>query len=149
MRFFYWKTLRAVAVFVCVAFSLCVATVARVSQVCRFSAIEGERTFYLYSASSQAIRKSTLTLRDCLFVKGESVQFFHGGEDAGAVAERIARAYGATITYTETACGTISYYAYVPNGWESVTLNGARINLHIAVNGEVCAVGTPVIFGGF
>ena len=149
MRIFGWKCIRAIAVGLSVATAIGVATLARSTGLCRFSKIDGARTFYLYTASSQALQKDTLTFWESFSVKGESVRFACKGEQAQAIAERIVKAYGATVVYTEEACGVQSFYAYVGNGWESVCVNGERVNLHIAVNGDNCTVGTPIVFGGF
>ena len=149
MRFFWWRTVRTVIAFSSVVVLVSVALTTRIPLLCRFSALEGERTFYLHSASSQAEQKNTIDFVDAFFVKGESVRFALGGRNAETFALEIARAYGAEIVYTESACGTTSFYAYAENGWESVTVQGARVNLHIAVGENVCVVGTPIIFGGF
>ena len=149
MRIFGWKCIRAIAVGLSVATTIGVATLARVPNLCRFSKIDGARTFYLYSASSQALQKDSLAFWDIFSVKGESVRFACKGEQAQEIAERIVKMYGATTVYTEEACGVQSFYAYAGNGWESVCVNGERVNLHIAVNGDYCTVGTPIVFGGF
>ena len=126
----------------------------RLIGVCKFSAIHGEHTFYLYSPSSQALQKQSLSLTDIPFLQGESVRLatnerLKWGETAQSLAKNIAQKYGATIFIEETAGELTSYYAYTPAWDTGVWLDRQRINLHIAVNGEVCAVGTPVIFGGF
>ena len=147
MLFLYCKNLIKTAL--SLALALVFVVFSRALCVSRFSKIEGERTFYLYSASSQALQKDSLAFWDIFSVKGESVRFACKGEQAQEIAERIVKMYGATTVYTEEACGVQSFYAYAGNGWESVCVNGERVNLHIAVNGDYCTVGTPIVFGGF
>ncbi|MBQ8295869.1 MAG: hypothetical protein IJX87_05495 [Clostridia bacterium] len=134
------------------AMSACVGTLVIVycGNVCKFSALEGERTFYLGSASSQGLQAQTLTLRDLPYVKGESVAFsVEQGVGKEALAAEIAKKYDAEIVFTESVCGVTSYYACSERWQESVTLYGKKINLHIAVSEEKCVVGCPIIFGGF
>ena len=116
----------------------------------KFSDLQGERTFYLYNASSQSLQKHELSLSDIFSVKGESVQFFFSGE-AKAEAERIAALYGGRILFKEEVLNVVSYYAYTPNFSDGVTVDGVKINLHIAFCKErgTCVVGSPIIFGGY
>ena len=141
------------------AVALAVLTGVRVMNVSRFSALGGERVFFLNSVSSQALRVKTLSLTDIGRVKGECVHLdltaYEGGRYAlnGVLAEEfaqsIAKKYGAEILMTEEVCGVISFYAYT-NAWEgALQVNGRAVNLHIAVNGTACAVGAPIIFDGF
>lgn len=116
---------------------------------CKLRALNGERVFYLHSASSQGLRKTELTLRDYANITGESVRFSRGEQNAEALAQYIAKQYGAEILFTEEACGITSYYCHTARWKESIAVNGARVNLHIAVSEEECAVGTPIIFDGF
>lgn len=118
----------------------------------KFSDLTGERTFYLYSASSQATVVETLRLKDIPSVKGQSVRFacdLKSEEDFLVFAENLAQKYGAEIVKEESVCGITSYYAYTPRWNESVYIYEKTVNLHIAFNGETCVVGYPIVFGGF
>ena len=122
--------------------------------VCRLSSISGERVFYLHSASSQGLRKTGLALADFTKVRGESVCFTlekarETDGEALALAREIAADFGAEILKIEECGGVISYYAYTPRWANGVLISGQKINLHVAVSGERCVVGTPIIFDGF
>lgn len=119
--------------------------------VCRLSAIAGERVFYLHAASSQGLRKTELAFPDFTKVRGESVRFSTAGSEKNArdLAEEIAQKYGAEILRTEQSCGVISYYAYAPQWSDGIWIDGQKINLHVAVSAGFCTVGTPIIFDGF
>ena len=149
MRIFFYKLKTALAVGVAVTVALAVLFCFRTASVCRLAEFSGARTFYLCSSSAWALQKSTLSVSDCFAVRGESVRFARPNGGADEIAQDIANRYGATVVAKENACGTVSYYAYIPNGWASVCVNGAQVNLHIAVGETQCAVGTPIIFGGF
>ena len=119
------------------------------SGLCKLKAIDGTRTFYLYSASSQAMAVSTLTFEQIFSVKGESVRFPLNGKTPEETVENVLSLYGATLVYKEEISGTTSYYAYTPRFSNKVLLGGKKINLHVAVNAQDCVVGCPIIFGGF
>ena len=121
-----------------------------VTNACKLRAIKGERTFYLDSDTSQGLRKSELQLRDYARITGESVCFAVAADvSADKLAEEIAGRYGAEILFTESAAGVAAFYCYT-TAWDSgIVVNGQRVNLHIAVGGALCTVGTPIIFGGF
>ena len=109
---------------------------------------EGQRVFYLHSASSQGLMKTELTLCDIPRVRGESVCFGHE-QDQKALVKRIFEEYGAKILFTESVCGVTSYYGYGAELGEPIFLGDIAVNLHVAVTESRCAVGTPIIFGGF
>lgn len=120
------------------------------ARISRLSGIDGERIFYLYSASSQGLRAEELRVKDFPNVKGESVRFqLDGATDTETLAKELAEKYGAEILFTETACGITSFYCYTDRWTDGVTVNGEAVNLHIAVGKTQCAVGTPIIFDGF
>lgn len=120
-----------------------------VVNACKLRALEGERIFYLDSASSQGLRKEELSLRDFSRIKGESVRFDLGEEDEAALVERLTEQYNATVLFTEEVSGVVSYYCYTPDWEDCLEINGQKVNLHVAVSAEECAVGTPIIFDGF
>ena len=122
--------------------------------VCRLSSISGERVFYLHSASSQGLRKTGLALADFTKVRGESVCFalearVETQAAALQIAREIAAEFGAEILETETCGDVYSYYAHTPRWTDGILVGGQAINLHVAVSGERCVVGTPIIFDGF
>ena len=122
--------------------------------VCRLSSLSGERVFYLHSATSQGLRKTGLVLADFVNVRGESVCF--GLEKQAQtegegleIAREIAEKFGAEILKVESCDTLFSYYAYTPRWADGVFVDGQKINLHVAVSGGRCVVGTPIIFDGF
>ena len=133
---------------VSVAFATAVCFALKATNISKLSALSGERTFYLHSASSQALIKTNLSFSDIFRVRGESVTFSLPKAEKDFVQELL-NGYGAELMDIESACGVTSYYAFVPTWSEWVQREGKRVNLHIAVEGERCAVGTPIIFGGF
>lgn len=135
--------------FFCLVVSVFALIGFRVLCVSKLSNYVGERVFYLYTPSSQATIKSKLSLTDCFFVQGESVQFSLNGESGKKRAEEIMQDLQAELVFTETAGGTQSFYAYSKKLGKSVVINGKKINLHIAVAEDSAVVGTPIIFGGF
>lgn len=128
--------------------------------VSRLSVREGARVFYLQSASSQGLRKEKLTLHDFPNIRGESVRFAISKQmgskniteqEAKRIAETIAEEYDAVILFTEEIAGIKSYYAHTLRWQDGVTLEGRKVNLHIAIhlkNGEG-AIGSPIIFDGY
>lgn len=135
----------------------------RAANVSHLSAWKGERTFFLDSASSQALVKAKLSLLDIFRVKGESVQIpigeFDGGRYAnkenidGQVRDKIARViadtYGAYPVLKESVCGVDSYYFCANELPMGIDIDGKKVNLHVAVTDEFVTIGTPIIFGGF
>lgn len=123
----------------------------KAAHVSKLSFLQGERTYYLDSASSQSLVKTKLTARDLFRVKGESVCFTITGEkrEQENFARSLVGRYGGEILFTEEIEGAVSYYAYIPAWGQGVALYGKQVNLHIAVSEKQCKVGTPIIFGGF
>ena len=113
------------------------------------SVLEGERTYYLYSPSSQAQMKDTLSVTDAFFLTGESVCFSVAAEDKENLPKEIAELFRAELIAVESVSGVTSYYLYSTDLRGGVRVQGRKVNLHIAVSGEACVVGTPIIFGGF
>ena len=132
------------ALVVCLAVGACLYARDRVA----LRGLQGERTFYLQSASSQSLIKQTLSFKDLPCLTGESVTFTLQEEKEEALRE-ILRLYEAEILFTEEACGVVSYYASAKKLGKGIDLYGYAVNLHIAIEGTRCAVGTPIIFGGF
>ncbi len=120
---------------------------ARFTAVSRFSELDGRRSFYLDSTSSQALVKSELSPLDIFRIKGESVSFEFANREE--TLSSIVDLYGAELLFAERAGGSVSYYCVTDKWTEGVLINGVFVNLHIAFNGELCAVGAPFIFGGF
>ena len=141
----------ALAVIFCLFFAVGVKGVS----VTRLAEIEGERTYFLDSASSQGLRKQTLSIKDLTRVKGECVfteiSSYSGGRclTSEEIAQEIAAKYDAKILFTERVDGVVCYYAYTPCWRDGLYINGVKVNLHIAVGEARLAVGTPIIFDGF
>lgn len=153
MRF--WQFKRFLAAFAAALVGIGAFVGARCFSVCRLSAIEGARTFYLHSPSSQALCKTTLSIFDIFSLQGECVRFewkkqgFGQTDSLKAIAEEIAAFYGAEILFFENAGGSLSVYCYSPRLVGGIDVDGEWVNLHIALRGNTCAVGTPLIFDGF
>lgn len=149
MRLFSWKFKNFVSGLSALALAVAIGLGVYVTNACKLRAIDGERVFYLDSASSQGLRKEELSLRDFSRITGESVRFARGEETAESLALRIAQQYNAEVLFTEEAGGVISYYCYTSEWEEGILVNGRLVNLHVAVSEIQCAVGTPIIFDGF
>lgn len=114
----------------------------------KFSLPAGERTeYYLNRASSQADIVSGLEPEELFFLEGESVTY--ETENGETFAKALIRRFRARVFAEETVCGVRSYYCYSPALSSCATIEGFKINLHIAVRGNVVKAGTPIIFGGF
>ena len=113
----------------------------------RLSLLDGKRTFYLYSASSQAIIKEEITPLELLWVKGESVRFSYTDKEQSL--REILRLYRAEVVFEEAVGGVHSYYCRTQEWGQTTKINGVFVNLHIAFREGVCVAGTPLIFGGF
>ena len=106
----------------------------------------GESYEVYYGQSSSSLMKSTenpLLEKLTGKVAGESVRY------EGDQYEALKAKFGATLLFTEEACGVTNYYLYSPVLGGGVALGGYTVNLHIAVSAEQTAAGTPLIFGGF
>lgn len=62
--------------------------------------------------------------------------------------EKFLLSVGGEIVFSESAAGITNYYCSA-NLPYSVAIDGAKINLHIAVCENSIKVGTPIIFGGY
>ena len=139
------------AVLFCLFFAVGVKGVA----VTRLAEIEGKRTYFLDSASSQGLRKEVLSISDLARVKGECVSTEISVYDGGRyltneeIAVEIATRFGAEILITEEVDGVLSYYAYTQKWKDGLYIDDKKINLHIAIGGGYIKVGTPIIFDGF
>ena len=144
---FFCRLKNFITMLMALVLAFAVLSVIQLGQVSRFSALDGKRTFYLYSASSQAIIKEEITPLELCFVKGECVTLAY--TDREQTLQEILRLYRAEILFEEEVGGTHSYYCKTQNWVQGTRINGVVINLHIAFNKETCAVGAPLIFGGF
>lgn len=144
MRFLFGRLIGALlALTAC----FCACWFFRASNAVQLSELIGQRVFYLSSSSSNTLIKNQLRPLDVFRVKGESVRFtaVNGQETAEQIIER----YRASIRFCESVCGTVSYYCYSPRLQGGLTVNGVKVNLHVAVKDGDCVVGSPMIFGGF
>ena len=130
-------------------FSLLACVGVRAYHTTRLSSLQGERVFYLDSASSQGLRKTQLSLLDIPRVKGECVRMDLQEKDGGMYALKLISALDGEVVFIEEACGRTSYYAYAHGLGEGLWLYGKKVNLHVAVGEKECVVGTPIIFDGF
>lgn len=131
-------------------FSLACFFCVKAANVSRLSFLHGERAYYLDSASSQSLIKSKLTAWDIFRVQGESVCFtIDEREEKEVYARSLVKSLGGKILFIEEIDDTISFYAYIPTWGKGISINGRKVNLHIAVSAQICKVGTPIIFGGF
>ena len=105
----------------------------------------GERYEFYRGTSSEEIVCASSPFEKLLLPKlaGESVRY-----DGDRAEELIAR-FHAQVLFIEEAAGVLNYYCYSPELGRAIDLNGKSVNLHIAVNQNKTAAGTPVIFGGF
>ena len=149
MRFFKWLK-NFIKLTLALVFSLACFFCVKAANVSRLSFLQGERAYYLDSASSQSLIKTQLTAWDLFRVQGESVCFTLE-EEKENFARSLVESYGGEILFIEEIAGTVSYYAYVPKWGQGIALYGKQVNLHIAVSVDEkqCKVGTPIIFGGF
>ncbi len=110
----------------------------------RFSSLDGRRSYYLGSPSSQAEIKEKITFADFGQIKGESVFLTEK-----VSVEEILSLYEAEVIFTERVGEVVSYYCFTGKWSDGVRIGEHFVNLHIAVRGEECSVGAPIIFGGF
>ena len=146
---FFYRLKTFFALVLSVVLALLAFCAVKIGGACKFSALDGTRTFYLYSASSQSQQKQSLDFSDLFSIRGESVRFAHDGRLARELAQEILVRYNATVCFTEEADGVLSVYAYTQSWNNALALGGAAVNLHIAVSKTECVVGSPIIFGGF
>ena len=145
--FFYLCLATAVAICFCLGL--------RITNLSKFTSLEGKHTFYLESPSSQSLIKERLTFADLWKVKGESVILPKTAYEEGMyasnddLANAIAQKYHAELYCMEEVAGSISYYGYSPYFGEKIILYGISINLHIVLSSNQIALGSPIIFGGF
>lgn len=152
---FFYRVKNFICVVLAVIFCLFFAVGVKASTVTRLSDIEGKRTYFLGSASSQGLRKEGLIISDLTRVKGECVFTDISTYDGGryltneGIIEEITTKYGAKVLFQEKIDGVTSYYAHTPQWQDGVYIQGVKVNLHIALRENCLAVGTPIIFDGF
>lgn len=105
------------------------------------------REYYLFSSSSQAKISSDPTAVETLFLQGECVLF--ETENAEDFLKETLKKYRARVVAEELVCGVRSYYCYSPALAGGERVQGALVNLHVAIKGDYVKMGTPLIFGGF
>lgn len=138
-----------ICLIVALVFSFFALVGVRAYHTARLAGLQGERVFYLDSASSQGFRKTELSLLDIPRVKGECVRLDIAGKDGGRYALELISSFHGEVLFIEEVCGRTSYYAYAQELGEGICLYGKKVNLHVAVGEEECVVGTPIIFDGF
>lgn len=113
---------------------------------------EGQKEYYLSSASSQSLIKSEISLTDLLLLRGESVRFTVEYETEKAkqtYLNDILTKYKAKVLKVENYEDGISYYCYSAKLKRGVNLDGVTINLHVVIKEDGITLGTPLIFGGY
>ncbi len=144
------RWLRNVYRFLVTAVCVCVvALFVWAGNLCKFKDIDGKRTFYVYSKSSQALAVENLRFEHLFSVQGESVRFALGDKAGSEVVAEIFARYQGAVCIEEEVDGVKSYYGYAPALGEYVAVGGQAVNLHVAIRGGECVVGSPIIFGGF
>ena len=152
---FFYRLKNFICVSFAVIFCLFFAVGVKAVSVTRLADIEGKRTYFLDSASSQGLRKEVLSISDLTRIKGECVFTEISAYDGGRyltkeeISREVATRYGAEILFTEEVDGVVSYYAYTPCWQDGFYINGRKVNLHIAIGKGYVKVGTPIIFDGF
>lgn len=147
MRIFMLKTVDFLKTLLALFVAACALFVFVCARASAFPFLQGERTYYLYSASSQAKIVKEYEFFDTFFVQGESV--FMEVEREEVFLQELLEKLNAKILFTEQVEGTTSYYCYAKGLKEGVQINGRTVNLHIAVKSGTAVVGTPIIFGGY
>ena len=141
------KTVGALCVAACVGLAVLMGYRGKLSAV----SVNGARTYYLYSASSQAETKGKIELGEIFCVSGESVAFV----SVESLDEKRTRALaalkerGVTVLFEEEINGVLSVYGYSPALYEPVLIKGEQVNLHIAISDTRTVVGSPIVFGGY
>ena len=143
---FFWRLKKAVSVIVTAILAVGIFVCARFVNVTKFGGYAGVRAYYLDSATSQGLQKERLLGLECFRVQGESV--YVAGADEEFV-DLVLQEYTATVLWIEEVCDVVSYYCYTPAWHNGVMINGQKVNLHIALSKEGCALGSPIIFGGY
>ena len=111
---------------------------------------EGLHSFYLYSNSSSAKIKTLKESNAKNFfyfknnLKGESVEFFSQEK-----VDDLLKNLNAVFVFSEEGELFNCAYYYSDEIDEHVTLNGYKINVHVAKTKTSIIVGTPMIFGSF
>ncbi len=112
--------------------------------------IEGKHTFYLLSASSQAIIVDRGDIEYKKFVylmplcKGESVEV----KDNSALADFL-KEKSAVKVFSERIGEITNNYYYSAKIPVYMSINGQKVNIHISENNGKCQVGIPLIFGSY
>ncbi len=108
------------------------------------------KSYYLYSASSNAKEVQTVELAEIPFIEGKSVCLtFESEEEAKAYADTLIEKSGVYLQTTERVDGAESYYLFSRRLGGCVWVAGVPVNLHIVLSGKRVSVGTPIIFGGY
>ena len=112
-----------------------------------FSSYATDYEVYKQSASSSAqiVRADIIT---CPFISGktgESCKIDATTFNTGAFLGK----FNAKVVFTEKVDNVTCIYAYSPKVKYSTIVNGKKVNLHLAFNGDEVTLGTPLIYGGY
>ena len=152
MWFWGWK--QRLALFTALLIACAVLGSVRVANALPLSSLNGAHTYYTYSPSSQAQVQTKLNGLDFLHLQGESVTITLTEQDKcdlHSYTQTVFEKYKAQVLCIEQTNETVSYYGYSPMLKGGVTVQGKKVNLHVAFSKDHtrCVVGTPIIFGGF
>lgn len=110
---------------------------------------EGGENYIFYCGTSSSDCKAVRAGKNAKFTRifltnvcGESTEFKELDID-GFLSH-----VGGQIIFSESAAGITNYYCSARLPY-SVTMDGAEVNLHIAVCENSVKVGSPIIFGGY
>lgn len=142
---FFTRLKRAFVSLASLGICLAVAFLLYAMNACKLQGLCGDRTFYLDSASSQGLRKESLSVLDLPRLRGECVRFSCEEDEVLSILQSC----GGRVEFMEEACGITSYYCSTSKWGDGLMLNGKKINLHLAYADGVCVVGVPIIFDGF
>ena len=141
-----WRLKNTLSIVLALLLAVLVLGVLAIGGVDKFSKYGGNRVFYLDSQSSQSLQKKHLSVLEIFRVRGESV--YLDGESENFV-EGVLSDFAAQVLFEEEIDGVRSYYCFSPTLGEGIMVNGRKVNLHIAISDGGCALGSPIIFGGF
>ncbi len=106
--------------------------------------IHGQKTYYLYSQSSQAKITQTKPFLNLNLVGESSVV-----SASEFNLESFIKDYNAKILFVEEVDEITIYYCYSPKIKRQKVVKNQAVNLQIAVRESVVTLGSPIIYGSF
>lgn len=127
----------------------CVLIIFAIAALPKRICFDGGKNYVFYCGTSSADCKTVRADKNAKFTRifladvcGEGAEFEELDIDG------FLSTVGGEIIFSESAAGITSYYCSA-NLPYSVVIDGAVINLHIAVCENSVKVGSPIIFGGY